>query len=66
MFFLISYNIEENKLYAWGDNKNGQLGLGDRLDRDIPTPLELNLPRITKIGTTTDNNSYLITCNALL
>ncbi len=29
--------FKNGKIYVWGDNKNGQLGLGDATDRDAPT-----------------------------
>lgn len=28
-----------NEVYVWGDNHNGQLGLGDNLNRNVPTKL---------------------------
>ena len=31
-----------NEIYAWGENSNGQLGLGDVIDRIVPTKLEFN------------------------
>ncbi len=35
-----SYAINSNgQLYGWGDNTNGQLGLGDNLDRSGPTQI---------------------------
>ena len=30
-----------NDIYVWGYNKNGQLGLGDFIDRNIPTLLDV-------------------------
>lgn len=35
-----TYFITENKVYAVGNNKYGQLGLGDKLDRYIPTEIK--------------------------
>ena len=34
--------LEDGSLYAWGDNYNGQLGVGDEVDKNIPT--KVNLP----------------------
>ena len=28
-----------NETYAWGQNSNGQLGLGDTTNRDVPVKL---------------------------
>ena len=30
----------EGDVYAWGQNDHGQLGLGDRVDRKVPTVVE--------------------------
>lgn len=41
-----SYSIaitKDGKAYAWGGNESGQLGLGDREHRDLPT--QINLPQ---------------------
>lgn len=50
------YNIlsSESKIYAWGSNGYGQLGLGDCNDKLSPTEI--------KIGICLDNNIELITC----
>ncbi len=37
---------EDNSLYTWGDNRDGQLGVGDDLDRNTPT--KVNLPGMVK------------------
>jgi alpha-tubulin suppressor-like RCC1 family protein len=35
---------QEGRLKCWGDNRNGQLGLGDRLPRSEPAAMGDNLP----------------------
>ncbi|MCL2105694.1 MAG: glycine-rich protein [Oscillospiraceae bacterium] len=49
----IAFNIAKaanGKFYAWGSNNNGQLGLGDTVDRDVPTEITaLNGKNITDI-----------------
>ena len=45
-YFLTNNNIifiskkESNKIYSWGYNKFGQLGLGDKSNRNIPTNIK--------------------------
>ena len=35
---IVNYGIA---MYSWGDNSSGQLGLGDNLNREYPTPMNL-------------------------
>ncbi len=46
-------------LYAWGDNKKGQLGLGDRFDRYLPARLPQALPGITQLAAGYDHSLAL-------
>jgi len=34
------HSAENGELYMWGHNGFGQLGLGDRKNRDVPTQVE--------------------------
>ena len=38
--------LEDGTLYAWGDNYNGQLGVGDEVNKNTPT--KVNLPGTIK------------------
>ena len=49
--------LEDGSLYAWGDNYNGQLGVGDEVDKNIPT--KVNLPG--KIKELIEYNSSIYT-----
>ena len=40
---------ESGEVYAWGDNDDGQLGLGDREERLTPTKVE-GLPKVKAIA----------------
>jgi hypothetical protein len=56
--------LRSGELYCWGDNSSGPLGLGDMMDRVVPTPLPLPLasrinvswlqmstsPRLVRVG----------------
>lgn len=37
-------------LYSWGDNSNGQLGLGSDRDKIVPSPTKINLFDIVSIS----------------
>ena len=41
--WLLSYNLyyKNKKIYVWGYNNYGQLGIGDNKNRNIPTLLNL-------------------------
>ncbi|XP_024013832.1 ultraviolet-B receptor UVR8 isoform X1 [Eutrema salsugineum] len=41
---------EDGQLLCWGWNKYGQLGLGDTIDRDIPTQVQLDGCRLRKVA----------------
>ncbi|XP_006290887.2 ultraviolet-B receptor UVR8 [Capsella rubella] len=41
---------EDGRLLCWGWNKYGQLGLGDTIDRDIPTQVQLDGCRLRKVA----------------
>jgi len=41
---------KQGKLYVWGDNSSGQLGLGDRATRQIPNPSTLSGIKIVSLG----------------
>ncbi|MCB4791590.1 MAG: carboxypeptidase regulatory-like domain-containing protein [Elusimicrobia bacterium] len=43
--------MTDGSLWAWGNNSNGQLGLGDKNDRRTPT----------RVGT--DTNWFIVSCN---
>jgi secretion-regulating guanine nucleotide exchange factor len=40
---------EELKLFTWGWNEHGNLGLGDREDRSTPSPVNLKIGVGSKI-----------------
>jgi len=48
----------DGKVYAFGDNKYGQLGLGDKNDRNVPT-LIINLPKIINIAAAVNISALL-------
>ena len=37
------------RIYAWGRNRNGQLGIGNLIDQIIPVPINLNIFPIEKV-----------------
>lgn len=41
--------IQSGKVYCWGANDHGQLGVGDNLHRDVPTPMALPLEDISEL-----------------
>uniref|UniRef100_A0A1J3FDA4 Ultraviolet-B receptor UVR8 n=1 Tax=Noccaea caerulescens TaxID=107243 RepID=A0A1J3FDA4_NOCCA len=41
---------EDGRLLCWGWNKYGQLGLGDTIDRNIPTQVQLDVCRLRKVA----------------
>uniref|UniRef100_M4DED9 RCC1-like domain-containing protein n=1 Tax=Brassica campestris TaxID=3711 RepID=M4DED9_BRACM len=41
---------DDGQLLCWGWNKYGQLGLGDTIDRNIPTQVELDGCRLRKVA----------------
>ncbi|CAN7015004.1 unnamed protein product [Brassica oleracea var. botrytis] len=41
---------DEGQLLCWGWNKYGQLGLGDTIDRNIPTQVQLDGCRLRKVA----------------
>jgi hypothetical protein len=45
----------DGRVYSWGDNGNGQLGLGDRLNRLLPALVE-GLDGVRGIATATDHS----------
>ena len=58
---------EDGTVYSWGANDHGQLGLGDKTERDVPTPIETlqNTIPITTISTG-DGSSFAIDKNGRL
>lgn len=38
--FPSSDGIDKGRLYAWGNNESGQLGVGDTKNREVPTVVE--------------------------
>ena len=48
--FLSSFAVKrDGTLWAWGDNARGQLGLGDRDDRDTPTQVSTDSDWVTVV-----------------
>ena len=52
---------EDGLLYAWGDNSNGHLGVGDEINRNTPT--KVNLPGKIKELITAENDSVFALMN---
>ena len=50
--------LEDGSLYAWGNNSYGQLGVGDEVNRNTPT--KVNLPGKIKKLITSSSASYAI------
>ena len=45
-YFYVYAITEDGSLYGWGDNSEGLLGVGDKMDRNTPT--KVNLPGMVK------------------
>ena len=54
------YLTEEGKIWAWGDNREGQLGLGDTKSTNTPTELTVE----TSFGTITAGASHSLAIDA--
>ena len=52
---------EDGSLYAWGDNSNGHLGVGDEINRNTPT--KVNLPGKIKELITAEDDSFFALMN---
>ena len=52
---------EDGSLYAWGYNSNGELGVGDEINRNTPT--KVNLPGKIKELITAENGSFFALMN---
>ena len=52
---------EDGSLYAWGDNSNGHLGVGDEINRNTPT--KVNLPGKIKELITPEDDSFFALMN---
>ena len=52
---------EDGSLYAWGDNSNGHLGIGDEINRNTPT--KVNLPGKIKELITAEDDSFFALMN---
>ena len=50
MSSLKSHFSEDGNVYAWGWNRDGQLGIGDDKDRNIPTLISWKEGKILEIG----------------
>ena len=50
--------MEDSSLYAWGNNESGKLGVGDEVNRNTPT--KVNLPGKIKKLITSSSASYAI------
>ena len=48
--------ISDGRLYCWGANDRGQLGVGDTLDRGVPTEVSGNLTDWTLVSAGTDHS----------
>ncbi len=62
---VFSCGIKDQKLFCWGSNWAGQLGVGDRDDRDLPTQVgeannwkKLSLGKYHSCAINTDNKLY--------
>ncbi|CAA3012969.1 Hypothetical predicted protein [Olea europaea subsp. europaea] len=42
VFFSLNVQADDGKVYSWGWNKYGQLGLGDTTDRNIPSQVSVD------------------------
>jgi alpha-tubulin suppressor-like RCC1 family protein len=60
-----SFPTEPHKLLAWGFNGSGQLGVGDKTDRELPTVVSFfNNHKLTSVAC--GNNHALALCGEFL
>lgn len=57
---------KDDKLYVWGDNSYGQLGLGDTSRRDNPTEVTLPDGKTPKAVYATNKALYVLTTDGIL
>ena len=59
MSSLNSHFSEDGNVYTWGSNGNGELGIGDFNDRNIPTLISWKEGKILEIGLGFDHSIFV-------
>ena len=58
-YFSVYAILEDGSLYAWGNNESGKLGVGDEVNKNTPT--KVNLPgKIKELITTNGSSVYAL------